>query len=57
MTTTIYTILEQFREDAIHKRDLGDKFERLMVAFLKSDPIWKDLFSNVWIWSDFPQAR
>lgn len=54
MTTTIYTILEQFREDAIHKRDLGDKFERLMVAFLKSDPIWKDLFSNVWIWSDFP---
>ena len=55
MTITIYTILEQFREDAIHKRDLGDKFERLMVAFLKSDPIWKDLFSNVWIWSDFPK--
>ena len=55
MTTTIYAILEEFRQDAIHKRDLGDKFERLMVAFLKSDPIWKDLFSNVWIWLDFPK--
>ena len=55
MTTTIHTILEEFRQDAIHKRDLGDKFERLMVAFLKSDPIWKDLFSNVWLWSDFPK--
>lgn len=54
-TTTISTILEEFRQDAISNRDLGDKFERLMVTYLKIDPLYKDLYSNVWMWMDFPK--
>ncbi len=54
MTTTIHTILEEFRQAATSNRDLGDKFERLMVAFMKCDPIYQDLFSHVWMWMEFP---
>ncbi|MBN3893801.1 MAG: DEAD/DEAH box helicase [Nostoc sp. NOS(2021)] len=54
-TTTISTILEEFRQNAISNRDLGDKFERLMVTYLKTDPLYKDLYSNVWMWMDFPK--
>nr|WP_322719688.1 type ISP restriction/modification enzyme [Nostoc sp. ChiQUE02] len=53
--TTVSTILEEFRQDAISTRDLGDKFERLMVSYLKTDPLYKDLYRDVWMWMDFPQ--
>ena len=52
---TIHSLLEEFRQDATSSRDLGDRFENLMVAFLKSDPMYQDLFSHVWTWSDFPK--
>jgi predicted helicase len=51
---SIHTILNQFREDARNKRDLGDRFERLVYYFLKTDPLYRDRFSNVWMWNDFP---
>jgi len=54
-TITIHSILEEFRQDAISHRDLGDKFERLIVAYLKTDPLYQDIYSNVWMWMDFPQ--
>jgi hypothetical protein len=31
MTTTIHSILEEFRQLATSNRDLGDKFERLII--------------------------
>jgi hypothetical protein len=37
MTTTIHTILEEFREAARSKRDLGDKFERLIADYLTTE--------------------
>ncbi|MEB3191136.1 MAG: DEAD/DEAH box helicase [Snowella sp.] len=53
--TTIHTILEEFRDAATSNRDLGDKFERLVVAYLKNDPLYKDRFSNVWLWMEWPK--
>lgn len=55
MTTTIYTILEEFRKTATSTRDLGDKFERLILQYLQTDPIYKERFSKVWLWMDFPK--
>ena len=54
MTTTIHSILEEFREAAISKRDMGDKFERLMVTYLQTDPQYKDLYERVWLWTEWP---
>ncbi len=54
MTATIYTILDEFRQAATSNRDLGDKFERLIAAFLKTDPLYVDLYSDVWLWQEWP---
>jgi predicted helicase len=53
MTTTIHTILEEFRQLATSNRDLGDKFERLIANYLVTDPQYKNLYSDVWLWSEW----
>ena len=52
---TIQKILNEFQQTSTSPRDLGDKFERLMLNFLKTDPIYKEYFSQVWLWMDFPK--
>ena len=52
---TIHTILDQFREEATSNRDLGDRFERLIVQYLELDPIYAERFSHVWMWNEWPQ--
>ena len=51
---TIHDILDQFRDDARSNRDLGDRFERLILRYLELDPIYADRFSGVWMWNDWP---
>lgn len=55
MSQTIHTILDQFREAATSNRDLGDRFERLMLRYFELDPMYTERFDKVWMWSDFPQ--
>lgn len=47
-------ILEKYRKIAFSERDKGDRFERLMQAFLKTDPKYSNLLKNVWMWNEFP---
>ncbi len=54
MPTTIHALLDEFRKTATSNRQLGDMFERLMVNYLKTDPIYKDLYSDVWLWDEWP---
>jgi len=51
---TIHNILEEFRTTAISTRDLGDKFERLMLDYLQTDPLYADKYSDIWLWMDWP---
>jgi predicted helicase len=49
---TIHDTLEQFRQTAqSDKTLLGNKFEHLMVNFLKTDQEYK--FEEVWLWRDW----
>ncbi|MGW6496844.1 DEAD/DEAH box helicase [Nonomuraea angiospora] len=34
----------------------GIAFERLMVKYLSTDPVWTEQFSRVWRWADWPEA-
>ncbi|MFK4389872.1 putative helicase [Peribacillus frigoritolerans] len=52
--TTIHSILEEFRKAPRSNRDMGDKFERLIASYLMTDPMYKDKYSEVWLWSDWP---
>ena len=54
MPTTINDILNDLRVSSSNERDKGDKFERLMVAYLRTDPLYADRFSNVWLWTNWP---
>jgi len=47
-------ILDKYRKIAFSERDKGDRFERLMQAYLKTDPKYSYLFENVWLWNEFP---
>lgn len=47
-------ILDKYRKIAFSERDKGDRFERLMQAYLKTDPKYAFLFKNVWLWNEFP---
>ncbi len=52
---TIQKILHEYQQTSTSPRDLGDKFERLMLAYLKTENFYKDHFSQVWLWMDFPK--
>jgi predicted helicase len=47
-------ILDKYRKDSFSERDKGERFERLMQAFLQTDPKYAHRFQNVWLWDAFP---
>ncbi len=51
--TTIYEVLDSLRASALDERDKGDKFERLVNAFLETDPEWVQRFSSVVPWMEW----
>ena len=51
---TFKQILEKYRNISFSQRDKGDRFERLMQLYLKTDPKYANLFKNVWMWNEFP---
>lgn len=55
--TTIHHILDELAEAATDHRDKGGKFERLMKAYLTTDPLYVSRFSDVWLWTDWPDRK
>ena len=47
-------LLEKYRQLAFSERDKGEKFERIMQAYLQTDPTYANLFNYVWLWNEFP---
>ena len=54
---TFQTILDKYRKYSFSERDKGDRFERLMQAYLQTDPKYAYLFKRVWLWNDFPGRK
>tara|TARA_R110000765_G_scaffold9911_3_gene30871 strand:+ start:61412 stop:66298 length:4887 start_codon:yes stop_codon:yes gene_type:complete len=54
---TFNSLLEKYRKFAFSERDKGDRFERLMAAYLQTDPKYADQFQKVWLWNEFPARR
>lgn len=53
-STVFTTILDKFRKISFSQRDKGDRFERLMQAYLKTDPKYAYRFKKLWLWNEFP---
>lgn len=47
-------ILNKYREISFSQKDKGERFERLMQAFLLTEPMYANLFQKVWMWNEFP---
>ncbi len=54
MTVTIDDVLGELRMSALSEADKGSKFERLVKAFLTTDPVYAEQFSHVWLWNEWP---
>jgi predicted helicase len=51
------TVLNKYRKIAFSEQDKGDRFERLMAAYLQTDPKYANKFKNVWLWNEFPGRK
>ncbi len=48
-------IIDKYRKESFSERDKGDRFEKLMKAYLLTKPEYKTQLSDVWLWSEFPE--
>ncbi len=57
MTEGFQRVLDHIRSIADSESQKGRLFERLMKTYFQQDPIYKDRFSEVWLWSEWAQTR
>jgi predicted helicase len=50
-------ILDKYRKISFSERDKGNRFERLMQAYLQTDPKYAYQFKKVWLWNEFPGKK
>lgn len=48
------TVLAKYRSISFSERDKGARFERLMQAYLLTDPRYASKLDKVWLWEEFP---
>jgi predicted helicase len=46
-------LLDKYRKISFSERDKGDRFERLMQAYLLTDPKYTAKLKKVWLWNEF----
>ena len=51
------TALAYIREKSQSEYHKGKLFERLMQRYFRVDPVYKDRFSEVWLWSEWSEHR
>ncbi|WP_339812758.1 type ISP restriction/modification enzyme [uncultured Imperialibacter sp.] len=51
---TFNQVLDKYRKISFSERDKGDRFERLMQAYLQTDPRYAHKLKKVWLWNEFP---
>ena len=57
MANTFNSILEKYRKISFSEKDKGERFERLMKAYLLTDPKYAYKFKKVWLWAEFPGKK
>lgn len=51
---TFNELINEINEHLTNDRDRGTAFEKMVVAYLKNEPIYKKKYSDVWMLSDVP---
>ena len=51
---TFDELVQQINDNLDNQRDRGTAFEKMVVAYLKNEPTYKQKFSNVWMLNEVP---
>lgn len=51
--STFDEVLRDIRAKSKTTRELGDRFERIILDVLKNDPLYTNRFDGVWMWSEW----
>ena len=57
MSNGFQDTLDHIRAIATSQAEKGRLFERLMKTYLTQDPLYRDRFANVWLWSEWVASR
>ncbi len=57
MANNFNSILDKYRKISFSEKDKGERFERLMKAYLLTDPKYAYKFKKVWLWAEFPSKN
>jgi len=55
--TPLQSLLSTYRNAARTEREKGTYFEQLIAGYLKCEPVWADLYSDVWMFADWARAQ
>ncbi len=55
--SALSTLLDSFRSAAVSEREKGTYFEELTLAFLRKEPAYRDLYSDVWTYGDWASLQ
>jgi predicted helicase len=55
--TTLTILLNSFRTAAVTEREKGTYFEELIVCYLRNEATYRDLYSDVWTYSDWAKQQ
>ena len=55
--TALSQLLATFRNAAVTEREKGTYFEELILAYLRNEATYRDLYAQVWTWADWASAN
>ncbi len=50
-------VIARIREEASTNKERGECFEKIVKVFLKKDPRYREMFSDVWMWDEWPDRK
>ena len=55
MSVSVHDVRGDLRATSLDERHKGDNFERLVLNLLRTEPEWVNRFSDVWLWTEWPE--
>ena len=53
----MHGVINYIREEATSQYRVGNEFERLIKRYFRIDPLYKERFSDVWLWGEWTALR
>lgn len=55
--SALQTLLETYRQASVTEREKGTYFEELMIHYFKNEPMYQDLYEEVWMYAEWAEQQ